>query len=256
MRHPFPNPDCFALLYESSTMLPFSDTYIPSKNCTEKFMLVRGPRGPGLEVMMKVNAHLSDILVSHSADLLDIGGALRDGLERVALEDQLILLGLGDLDLNTGSDGNLADELLADEVSDLDLVVARLTVLLDIDVDGEMGIDVSHLVLVALRYADDQVVDEGADGAQRGDVLARAVVDLDADHVLGGTRKADGQVTNVLLKLACFPCVRLFRSSDPLQRRAFSTSGSLSRTSGTSNGDLAGLDADGDYKVGMSVLLS
>ncbi len=47
---------------------------------------------------------------------------------------------------------------------------------------GEMGIDVAHLVLEALGDADDQVVDEGADCAEGGDVLADAMVDLDADR--------------------------------------------------------------------------
>lgn len=51
-------------------------------------------------------------------------------------------------------------------------MVARLGVLLDVDVDGEMGIDVSHLVLEALGDTDDQVVDERSDGSESGDILA------------------------------------------------------------------------------------
>lgn len=62
-------------------------------------------------------SYLSDILVSHPADLLDVCGRLGDGLEGVAGQDQLVLLGLGDLDLNTGLHDDSADELLADEVS-------------------------------------------------------------------------------------------------------------------------------------------
>lgn len=81
--------------------------------------------------------------------------------------------------------------LLADEVADLDLEQARLVVLLDVHVDGEVGVDVAHLVLEALRHADDEVVDEGADGAERRDVLARAVVQLDVDDVLGWVREGD-----------------------------------------------------------------
>ena len=66
---------------------------------------------------------------------------------------------------------------------DLQLENAFL-VLLNVDVDGEMGVDVSHLVLVALGHADDEVVDESTDGTQRSDILALAVVQLDIDDVL------------------------------------------------------------------------
>lgn len=67
-----------------------------------------GPSGRG--------TYLSDILVAHPADLLDVCGRLGDGLKGVAGQDQLILLGLGDLDIDTGLHDDSADELLADEV--------------------------------------------------------------------------------------------------------------------------------------------
>lgn len=95
--------------------------------------------------------------------MLDIGGALGHVLERVAKQDHLVLLVLGDLDLDAGLHDYPSDNLLADEVSDLDLPQIGLAVLLDVDVDGEMGVDVAHLVLEALGDTDDQVVDEGAD---------------------------------------------------------------------------------------------
>jgi len=38
-------------------------------------------------------------------------------------------------------------------------------------VDGEMGVDGAHLVLVALRHALDQVLDVRADGADGGQFL-------------------------------------------------------------------------------------
>ena len=87
-------------------------------------------------------------------------------------------------------------------IPDLDLPVARLGVLVQVDVDGEMGIDVAHLVLEALGDPDDQVVDEGADGAEGGNVLADTVVDLDADQVLLDDREVDGDVAQVLGELA------------------------------------------------------
>jgi len=41
-------------------------------------------------------------------------------------------------------------------------------------VDGEMGVDGAHLVLVALRHALDQVLDVRADGADGGQFLLAA----------------------------------------------------------------------------------
>ena len=65
-----------------------------------------------------------------------------------------------------------------------------------------MGVDVTHLVQVALCDTDDQVVDEGADGAEGSDALARAVVELDLDDILLGVREADRQVAERLCELA------------------------------------------------------
>ena len=46
-----------------------------------------------------------------------------------------------------------------------------------------MGIDISHLVLVAFRNADDQIVDEGLHGPQGCNVLSRAVVEFDDNGI-------------------------------------------------------------------------
>jgi hypothetical protein len=61
-------------------------------------------------------------------------------------------------------------------VPDLNLIQTSLSVLVHIDVDWEMCIDVSHLVLEALCDSDDQVVDEGSDSSEGSDVLSRTVV--------------------------------------------------------------------------------
>lgn len=148
------------------------------------------------------SSYLSDILVSHPADLLDIGSTLRNVLKRVAREDELILLGGGSLNINTGLHNDLSDELLADEVSDLDLVQVGLGVLGDVDVDGEMGVDVSHLVLEALGNTDDQVVDESSDSSEGSDVLSDSMVNLNADLVLLGAGEVDGQVAKILNQLS------------------------------------------------------
>jgi hypothetical protein len=92
-----------------------------------------------------------------------------------------------------------------------------------------MGVDVAHLVLEALGDADDHVVDERADCAEGGDVLAVAVVHLDVDDALAWVREADIDMTEILLELAA-------RALD---------------------GDLAGLDVDADCaRVCVSVLSS
>jgi hypothetical protein len=120
---------------------------------------------------------------------------------------------------------DLAHDLLADEVADLDLVQARLRVLLHVDVDGEMGVDVAHLVLEALGHADDHVVDQRADGAEGGDVLARAVVELDVDDVLLWVREVDGQMAEVLDELACALLDSWFRAGACASRGSSSSCG-------------------------------
>jgi hypothetical protein len=66
-----------------------------------------------------------------------------------------------------------------------------------------MGVDISHLVFITLCNASDQVVDEGLDCAEGGDVLASAVVEFNVDNVLRGVRKADGEMGHVFDEFAC-----------------------------------------------------
>lgn len=85
-----------------------------------------------------------------------------------------------------------------------------------------MSVDVSHLVLVALGDADDEVVDERTDGSEGGDVLACAVVHLDVDDIGLRGRECDCDMAQVLGELA----------------------------TGALDGDLAGLDVDLDCWTG------
>jgi hypothetical protein len=79
------------IVYASSSMLPFSETYKPSKNymkiCQQTILSKLQPYLKTEEL-----SYLPDILVSHSADLLDVGGGLGNVLEGVASQLQLILL--------------------------------------------------------------------------------------------------------------------------------------------------------------------
>ncbi len=65
-----------------------------------------------------------------------------------------------------------------------------------------MSVDVTHLVLEALGDTDDEVVDDGADGAEGSDTLARAVVHLNGDKVLLGAAEGNGNVREILGELA------------------------------------------------------
>ena len=60
---------------------------------------------------------LTDILVSYTADLLDVGGGLRDGFEGVSGELELVLDVLGGFDVDTWLHGDVTHNLLAQEVS-------------------------------------------------------------------------------------------------------------------------------------------
>ena len=77
---------------------------------------------------------------------------------------------------------------------DLHLEEPGLLVLLDIDVDGKVSVNVAHLVLVALGYADDQVVNESLDRAKCGNVLSRAMVQFNGNCVFVRVGEADSEV--------------------------------------------------------------
>lgn len=66
-----------------------------------------------------------------------------------------------------------------------------------------MSVDVTHLVLETPCNADYEIVDEGLDSAESGNIFASAVVKFDVHNVLGGVREADGQMRHVLDQFAC-----------------------------------------------------
>lgn len=61
--------------------------------------------------------HLTDILVSDTADLLDIGGALGDTLEGVTGKDELILNVGGGSNIDVGLGSHATNVLLTEEVT-------------------------------------------------------------------------------------------------------------------------------------------
>lgn len=89
-----------------------------------------------------------------------------------------------------------------DCIPDLNFCQASLLVLVDVDVDGKMSIDVSHLVEETTGDTDDQIVDDGADGTEGSNSLPDTVVQLDGDDVLLWATKCDGNVRKILCELS------------------------------------------------------
>jgi len=105
---------------------------------------------------------------------------LRDALDVVAGEDDLILDLLGASNLDAWGHLDDASHLLAEEVVDADLCL----VLRDGAVDGEVSVDKAHLVLKALGDAGDHVADVCDDRADRRDLLPLAKPHLHLDALL------------------------------------------------------------------------
>jgi len=64
-----------------------------------------------------------------------------------------------------------------------------------------MGVDVSHLVLVTLGHADNQVVDERPDCSQSRNIFPCAVVEFDVDNIFGGVREETARWPRSLVSL-------------------------------------------------------
>ena len=62
-----------------------------------------------------------------------------------------------------------------------------------------MSVDVAHLVLKSLGDTDDKVIDQRLDCSECCDILASTMVELNVDRVGVGSRKADGEMGEVLL---------------------------------------------------------
>jgi len=80
-------------------------------------------------------------------------------------------------------------------------------ILLDVDVDGKVSIDVSHLVLVSLGHTGHQVLDNRLDGSESSNVLSLAMVDFNLNERLPclvfPKRKGDGDVGEIFGEFAC-----------------------------------------------------
>jgi len=122
---------------------------------------------------------LTDILVAHLALALDLSGRLGNSVDIVALEDKLVLDLVALLDDGVSAHVDAENLLLAQEVADLDLLVA-----VDHSVDGKVSVHETHLVAVALGDTSEHVLDGLADGANAGKLLLEALPLLDLDEGL------------------------------------------------------------------------
>jgi hypothetical protein len=138
---------------------------------------------------------LTDILVLDETRLLDIGSGLGDVFERVTGQNKFILLGLGSRDSDTFTHLDVEDDLLTQEVTDFNSIGG----IVDDDVDGEMSINVTHLVFETLGDTSDHVVDQRADSTDTGNVLTETVVDNELD-LITNNGNFNVQVTEVLVK--------------------------------------------------------
>lgn len=125
---------------------------------------------------------LSDILVADTGSLLNVSSRLGNIFDRDAGKNKFVLLVGRDFEIDTRSDVDFTDELFTQEISDFD----SLAIVDNVNVDGEMGIDVSHLVLVTLGDTSDHVGNKGLDSSKSSNVLSVTVVDSDLDFTFFG----------------------------------------------------------------------
>lgn len=104
----------------------------------------------------------------------------RDQLHVVSSKDQLILNILGAIASDAGKHVHHTHALLAQEVTDLH----NLSLLLNVNVDGEMCVHQTHLVLEALGHSCDKVLDMAGAGADGGESLALAEMAVNAELLL------------------------------------------------------------------------
>ena len=149
---------------------------------------------------------LTDILTLHSADLLDECRCEGDCFNFVAFEDNLVLDVLREREFDAGVAFDSTDDLFAQKVSDVDGCVLASWSRAEGQVNREVSVDGSHLVLVALGHADHHVLDVGADGTD--DRKFFTVGEPSIDPHLIGLHHLDFQVgvTECTLELATGAC--------------------------------------------------
>lgn len=140
---------------------------------------------------------LSDILVAHKGRTVEKSGRLRNEVNVVTLNQNLVLLCLVLLDGNTLEHDDVTNTLLTQEVADL----GRLLVTSNDDVDREMGVDSTHLVLESNSNTLDHVGNACLGSSEASGVLAGGVPDNELDLVARGALDDTGIKVHVLERL-------------------------------------------------------
>jgi len=74
--------------------------------------------------------------------------------------------------------------------------------LLNVDVDREMCVDITHLVLVAPSHTSDQVLDNSLDGTEGSNILSDTMVELNGDGVGRTRNEGNRKMLEVLYELS------------------------------------------------------
>lgn len=91
----------------------------------------------------------------------------------------------------------MVNDFFVDEVFDFNLLQVGFGVFVEVDVDGEMGVDVVYFVFEVFGDVDDYVFDDGFDGVEGGDVFVNVVVDFNGDDIVFGVCEGDSEVIKV-----------------------------------------------------------
>lgn len=140
---------------------------------------------------------LSDIFVAHKSSTVEESSRLGNEVNVVTLNEDLVLLCLVLLDGNTIEHLDVTDTLLAQEVADL----GGLLVTGNDDVDGEMGVDGTHLVLETDGNTLDHVGNACRGSSEASGVLAVGVPHDELDLLAGRTLDDAGIKVHVLERL-------------------------------------------------------
>lgn len=114
--------------------------------------------------------------MANVSSLLDLGGGQTDLSEVISTQLNLILDIRRSHILHTITKFDLSHTLLSQKVSDLDVIAGQG------NVDGEMGVNESHLVQEALGHTSHHVVNVRADGTHSGELFARGKPKIKANE--------------------------------------------------------------------------
>ena len=139
---------------------------------------------------------LTDILVSDTTDLLDVSSVLGNVFDGVTSQNNFILDVGGEFNRDTFSNWDFSDLLVTQEVSDFNEL--STVFFNNINIDREMRVNVSQLVLVTLGDTSDQVRNQRFHGSQSSNVLSVTIVNGNSDLLVRNLLESNINVLQVL----------------------------------------------------------